>query len=194
MTIKLERAIECWNTAWKAVFWTVSGWPLTGATADPSTRSDMHAPPSPTSLDNAEAQDPGRGADHHRAGLRRAEFLRHRPRPARSAAALSGAGRFSAAGAAFRSARARSPAAGSTNWRGSPTSIRRCCMPRDRFGRDEDWIDYHPVLPRDGEDRVRRFPVPRHEPSRRRARHGPARCPRSPNTRCNICSCRPSSA
>ena len=46
--------------------------------------------------------------------------------------------------------------------------------PRDRFGRDEDWIDYHAVLSRDGEDRLRRFPVPRHEPSRRRARHGPA--------------------
>ena len=40
-------------------------------------------------------------------------------------------------------ASARSPAAGSTNWRGSPTSIRRSLHPRDRFGRDEDWIDYH---------------------------------------------------
>ena len=28
-------------------------------------------------------------------------------------------------------------------------------QPRDRFGRDEDWIDYHPVLSRDGEDRLR---------------------------------------
>ena len=64
---------------------------------------------------------------------------------------------------------------------------------RDRFGRDEDWIDYHSVLPRDGGDRVRRLPVSRHEPPRRHARLWIARCPRSPNTRCNICSCRPSS-
>ena len=40
---------------------------------------------------------------------------------------------------------AHSPAAGSTSWRRSPTSIRRCCIARDRFGRDEDWIDYHPA-------------------------------------------------
>ncbi len=28
-------------------------------------------------------------------------------------------------------------------------------QPRDRFGRDEDWIDYHPAYRRDGEDRLR---------------------------------------
>ena len=43
--------------------------------------------------------------------------------------------------------------------------------PRDRFGRDEGWIDY--ALARSA---------------------WIARCRRSPNTRCNICSCRPNSA
>ena len=42
--------------------------------------------------------------------------------------------------------------------------------PRDRFGRDEDWIEYHPAYREMEADRLRRLPVPRHEPSRRRAR------------------------
>ena len=46
-------------------------------------------------------------------------------------------------------------------------------QPRDRFGRDEDWIEYHPCLSRDGEDGLRGVRHARHEPSRRRA--GPRR-------------------
>ena len=38
-----------------------------------------------------------------------------------------------------------SPAGASTSWPASPTRTARCCTPRDRFGRDEDWIEYHPA-------------------------------------------------
>ena len=48
--------------------------------------------------------------------------------------------------------------------------------PRDRFGRDEDWIEYHPAYREMEADRFRRLPVPRHEPPRRRARPRCARC------------------
>ena len=37
------------------------------------------------------------------------------------------------------------PADGSTSWRASPTANRPVLHPRDRFGRDEDWIEYHPA-------------------------------------------------
>jgi hypothetical protein len=36
------------------------------------------------------------------------------------------------------------PAGISTNARGSPTAIRRCCT-SDKFGRDVQWIEYHPA-------------------------------------------------
>ena len=50
-----------------------------------------------------------------------------------------------------------------------------------------------PRLSRDGGDRLRRLPVPRHEPPRRRARARCAHAPRSPSTPASTCSCRASS-
>ena len=41
--------------------------------------------------------------------------------------------------------------------------------PRDRFGRDEDWIDYHPAYREMEKIALRRVRHARHEPSRRRA-------------------------
>ena len=82
------------------------------------------------------------------------------------------AGRFPAARAAFRPPRRarRRPArrAGADRRQASAGAApARPFWPR----RGLDRLPL--VLPRDGADRVRRFPVSRHEPSRRRARHGP---------------------
>jgi hypothetical protein len=63
---------------------------------------------------------------------------------------------------------------------------------RDRFGRDEDFIDYHSSY-REME-RVAFGDFQFHAMSHRGGTLGMDRpLPRSPNTRCNICSCRRSS-
>ena len=48
-------------------------------------------------------------------------------------------------------------------------------QPRDRFGRDEDWIDYHPSYREMEKIAFGDFRHARHEPSRRRAGHDRAR-------------------
>ena len=90
-------------------------------------------------------------------------------------------------------ASACSPAAGSTSLPASPTRTARAASARPlRARRGLDRVP--PRLPRDGGDRLRRLPVPRHEPPRRRARASMRRCRRSPNTPSSTCSCRASSA
>ena len=66
--------------------------------------------------------------------------------------------------------------------------------PRDRFGRDEEWIEFPPRLPRHGGDRLRALRPARHDPSRRRAGMAGAAAPRSPNTSFIMSSPRRSSA
>ena len=78
---------------------------------------------------------------------------------------------FRAVGAAFRSPRRarRRPARRAGADRRQPSAGAAPARPlRPRRGLDR----LPPRLPRDGADRLRRLPVPRHEPPRRRARHG----------------------
>ena len=62
---------------------------------------------------------------------------------------------------------------------------------RDRFGRDEDWIDYHWSYREMEQIAFGDFQF--HAMSHRAGTLGMIdRCLQWPNTRCNICSCRPS--
>ena len=125
---------------------------------------------SPRTSARAQRSPPRRRS--HRAGLRGTEFLRHRPRPARPAPAYLPPDDFRQLEPHFD--RLGALAGGRLDELARIADKHPPVLhPRDRFGRDEDCIDYHALLPRDGEHRVRRFPVSRHEPSRRRARHGP---------------------
>ena len=97
--------------------------------------------------------------------------------------ALSAGRRAREARAAFRAARRagrRAARRAGVDRRQEPADPACPRPPRPRRG-----LDRVPSgLSRDGADRLRRLPVPRHEPSRRRARPRRARCRRSPNTRC----------
>jgi len=73
----------------------------------------------------------------------------------RPALALSRARAAGGDDPAFRAVGARLRATGSTSWRRPPTSHPPVLQPRDRFGRDEDWIDYHPSYREMEKDRVR---------------------------------------
>jgi len=99
-------------------------------------------------------------APSHRAGLRGAEFLCCRPGLARSAPAVSAAGGFSAAGAAFPS-----PGGAGRRAAGRAGEGRRQASAGPQYpgslwpGRGLDRLSF--VLPRHGKNRVRRFPVSR---------------------------------
>ena len=124
-----------------------------------------------TSPDANAAANPRRGADHIAPDCAGQNFYAIDRGLRDLLGALSDAGRFSPAGAAFRPARraGRRPArrTGADRRQASAGAApARPLWPR----RGLDRLPF--LLSRDGANRVRRFPVSRHEPSRRRARHG----------------------
>ena len=103
----------------------------------------MHAPALSRIVRQRPAQDLDRGADHHRAGLCRTEFLR------RSTAACAICCSFIWQPDDFRRLEPHFDRLGALAG-GRLDELARTAdkhppvlHPRDRFGRDEDWIDYH---------------------------------------------------
>jgi len=131
----------------------------------------MHAPPSPRSSGTAQAPDPRRGPDH----IARIARGRISMRSTAACAIYSGSicnRMISKAGAAFsppRRAGGRPARRAGPGRRQAPAGTERPRSFRPRRGLDR--LPF--LLPRHGKHRVWRFPVSRHEPSRRHAGHGP---------------------